>query len=114
VAPVVSFMGELPASAAAIAVIETRNEVQQPGLITPLEIQFQLGEPISTSDALRAAVEGVQALPGVVAVKSDGVHVLVQYDDSRVQPNQLRQRLMELGHAAAPGVDAPAPGAAAD
>jgi hypothetical protein len=107
-------MGELPDAAGTIAVVESRNQIQDPGLVTPVEIQFELAEPITTSDALRGLVDGVQALAGVVAVKADGVHLLVHYDDSRVQPMQLRQRLTELGHAAIPGTDVPAPGPAID
>jgi len=107
-------LGDLPSATAAIAVIEATNPVQDPGLLSPKEIQFELADPIATADALRSVVDGLRTSAGVVAVKSDGVHVLVQYDDSRVQPGQLRQRLTELGHAAAPGTDLPAPGRAAD
>jgi hypothetical protein len=106
--------GELPAASTAIAVIEATNPDQDPGLLSPMEIQFELADPIATPDVLRTVVDAIRTSTGVVAVKSDGVHLLVQYDDSRVQPGQLRQRLTALGHAAAPGTDLPAPGRAAD
>ena len=114
VASVARAMGELPAAPGAIAVVETANQVQDPGLVTPMEIQFELAQPIGAADTLRTLVDNVQSVAGVVRVKSDGVHMLVQYDTARVQPTQLRQRLTELGHAAAPGTDVPAPGGARD
>jgi len=64
--------------------------------------QFPALRPVATPDALRALVDGVQVMTGVAAVKSDGIHMLVQYDTARIQLPQLRQRLTELGHPPAP------------
>jgi hypothetical protein len=107
-------LGDLPTADGAIAMVETRAAATDSGVVTPMELQFELADHIGSPDVLRQVVAGVQALPGVVAVKSDGVHMLIQYDDSRIQPTQVRQLLTELGHAAAPGTDVPSPGRAAD
>jgi hypothetical protein len=112
--PVVRSIGELPPAAGALPAVESDNPVQDPGFLTPIETQFELSEPVASPDALRALVDGVQRLSGVAAVKSDGIHVLVQYDTARIQLPQLRQRLSELGHAPAPGTEVSPPGDAAD
>jgi hypothetical protein len=112
--PLLKPIGELPPAQGALAAIETRSQAQDPSFLTPVEILFQFEQPIATSDALRMVVNGVQALPGVAAVKSNGVNIIVQYDTARVQPPQIRQYLDGLGYALAPGTDIPDAGTAAD
>jgi hypothetical protein len=106
--PLLKPIGDLPAAEGALPAVETRNQAQDAGFLTPVEITFQFAQPIRAADVLRTLVDAVQALPGVAAVKSDGVHMIVQYDTARVQPAQIRQRLDELGYAFAPGTDVPA------
>jgi hypothetical protein len=108
-------IGELPPAEGALAVLETRSLVQDPGFVTPMEVQFEFGQPIPTSDALRTVVDGVQAMPGVAAVKSDGIHMVVQLDTSRVQPAQIRQLVeQQLGYQLSAGTQVPDAGTTAD
>jgi copper chaperone CopZ len=107
-------IGELPAAEGALAVIETRNQAQDPGFLTPMEITFQFAQPIGAEADLRRIVDAVQAVPGVAAVKSDGVNMIVQYDSARLEPAQIRQLLDQLGFAFAPGTDVPDAGDSRD
>jgi hypothetical protein len=105
--PQVRAISELPAAEGALPVIETRIQPQDPGVVMPVEVTFQFAQAIVATETLRPIVDAVQAVPGVTGVKSDGVHMIVQYDSGRVQPAQIRQLLDQLGHAFAPGTDVP-------
>jgi hypothetical protein len=107
-------IGDLPAADGALPALETRNQSQDPGFISPVQVTFQFAQPIASAEVLRTIVDGVQAMTGVAAVKSDGVHMIVQYDTARVQPAQIRERLEELGYTLAPGGDVPDAGDSSD
>jgi hypothetical protein len=53
-------------------------------------------------------------LDGVALVNSDGTHIHVRYDSTRVLPARIRERLTELGHPAKAGTEVQNPGDAAD
>jgi hypothetical protein len=79
-----------------------------------IELDLELQQPLTDSNALRQLVEGIQVLDGVSSVSSDGVHVHVLYDSTRLLPTRVRDRLRELGHPARAGTDVQNPGDAAD
>ena len=54
---------------------------------------------------LRSVIDGIRPSISVVDVKSDGVDVVVQYDDARVQRSRLHQILTAHGHAPVQGTD---------
>jgi hypothetical protein len=54
---------------------------------------------------LRSVIDGIRSSTSVVEVKLDGVDVVVQYDDARVQRSRLHQILTALGHAPVPETD---------
>jgi hypothetical protein len=104
-----------PRSAVAgLPTVETTAAARGPGFLTPVELDLELQQPITDSVELRTLVDGVQQLDGVASVRSDGVHILVRYDSTRVLPARLRDRLRELGHPARAGTDVQNPGDAAD
>jgi hypothetical protein len=77
-----------------------------------LDLEFQ--QPLNDQTQLRQLVDGVQQLNGIASVHSDGLHIRVRYDSTRVLPARIRDRLRELGHPARAGTDVQNPGDAAD
>lgn len=94
--------------------VETSAAVRGPGFLTPVELDLELQQPVTDATDLKTLVDGVQQLDGVATVRSDGVHILVRYDSTRVLPARLRDRLRELGHPARAGTEVQNPGDAAD
>ena len=94
--------------------VETSAAVRGPGFLTPVELDLELQQPVTDATDLKTLVDGVQQLDGVATVRSDGVHILVRYDSTRVLPARFRDRLRELGHPARAGTEVQNPGDAAD
>jgi hypothetical protein len=101
-------------AAPGLATVETTAAVRGPGFLTPVELDLELEQPVTDAVDLKTLVEGVQQLDGVATVRSDGVHIVVRYDSTRVLPARLRDRLRELGHPARAGTEVQNPGDAAD
>jgi hypothetical protein len=102
------------AGGAALPTVETAAAVRGSGFLTPVELDLVFQQPLTDSVELQRLVDGVQQLDGITAVRSDGVHILLRYDSSRVLPTRIRDRLRELGHPAVGGTDVQNPGDAAD
>jgi hypothetical protein len=101
-------------NAAALPTIETTPDARGPGFLTPVELDLVFQQPVTDSVTLRGLVEGMQQLDGIAGVRSDGAHILVRYDSTRVLPTRIRDRLRELGHPAVAGTEVQNPGDAAD
>jgi copper chaperone CopZ len=100
--------------AAALPTVETSAADRRPGFLSPVELDLVFQQPLTDSAELQTLVEAVQQLDGIAAVRSDGVHILVRYDSTRVLPARIRGRLTELGHPPAGGTPVQNPGDAAD
>jgi len=104
----------VPTPAAALPTVATSAPSLGPGFLTPVELELEFQQPLTTQDDLRQLVDGVQQLNGIAAVESNGVRIRVRYDSTRVLPARIRDRLRELGHPARAGTDVQNPGDAAD
>jgi hypothetical protein len=104
----------LSVSASPLPTVATSANAADPGFLRAVELNLDLAQPLTDEQALSQFVDGVQSLDGVTAVRSDGIHVVVSYDSTRLLPGRIRDRLSELGHPARAGTDVQSPGDAAD
>jgi hypothetical protein len=101
-------------SAVVLPTVESTAATGGPGFLTPIELNLEFAQPVTSVEDLRSVVTGLQSLDGVAYVHSDGVHIAVRYDTTMVLPDRIRSRLRELGFPAKPGTDVQNPGDAAD
>ena len=101
-------------AAAALPTVERSQPSSSASFLTPIELELELAEPITTSAELQRLVDGVQELNGIARVSSDGLHLSVRYDSALVLPARIRDRLAELGHPARAGTEIQNPGDTAD
>src|SRR5262249_26053813 len=101
-------------SAVALPTLESAAVTGGPGFLTPIELNLEFAQPLSSVEDLRKVVAGLQSLDGVAYVHSDGIHIAVRYDTTMVLPDRIRSRLRELGFPAKAGTDVQNPGDAAD
>jgi hypothetical protein len=94
--------------------VETTAASTQAGFLTQVELALELEQAVTDPAELRRFVDGVQELTGIASVRSDGSHIEVRYDSTRVLPARIRDRLRELGHPARAGTNVQNPGDAAD
>jgi hypothetical protein len=100
--------------AAALPIVERSRAGGAAGFLTPVEVELELADPLTSSDELQNLLDGVLELNGIASVRGDGIHVTVRYDSQLVLPARIRDRLRELGHPAKTGTEVQNPGDAAD
>lgn len=100
--------------AAALPTVESERPSGSASFLTPVDLDLELAQPITTTDELRKLVKGLQDLNGVASVRSDGTHVSLRYDSGMLLPARIRDRLEELGHSAKGGTEVQSPGDTSD
>lgn len=101
-------------SAVALPTVERSRASGSAGFLTPVELELEFAEPISSAEELNEVAEGLLQLSGIASVHADGTRVSVRYDTTAVLPARIRDRLRELGHPAKAGTEVQNPGDAAD
>jgi hypothetical protein len=94
--------------------VQTSADAGAAGFLRAVELDLDFQQPVADPSSLRQLVDGMQQLDGVASVSSDGLHILVRYDSTRILPTRIRDRLRELGHPARGGTEVQNPGDAAD
>jgi hypothetical protein len=84
------------------------------GYINPVEMDVQFTTPIATAEELGRLMQALISGGGIGLVRSDGEHMIVQYDTAAVQPNTIRQRIAALGYPVADATTVKDAGDAAD
>jgi hypothetical protein len=107
-------VGGTATRAAPLPSVERSRPSTSASFLTPIDLELELEQAISSGSELQRVVEGVMDLNGVVHVASDGGHISVRYDSVMVLPTRIRDRLEELGHPAKAGVEIQNPGDTAD